>query len=134
MNLRTILDAAVAAKASDIHITVGVPVVLRVNGMLKALDDTRLMPEISEQLIRDLTTERQWQQLNSKGEADFSYSLPGVQRFRVNAYRQRNSYAAALRLINNHIPTLDKLGIPPVVEDLTEKNSGIVLEIGRAHV
>lgn len=130
MNLRTILDAAVAAKASDIHITVGVPVVLRVNGMLKALDDTRLMPEISEQLIRDLTTERQWQQLNSKGEADFSYSLPGVQRFRVNAYRQRNSYAAALRLINNHIPTLDKLGIPPVVEDLTEKNSGIVLVTG----
>ncbi len=130
MKLKTILAEAVDLKASDIHITVGTPIVLRVNGKLKNLDENVLMPDETEELVRELTTESQWQELNSKGEVDFSYSIPGLQRFRVNVYMQRNSYAAAIRLINIKIPTLEELGLPPVVKDLTKKNSGIVLVTG----
>lgn len=130
MNLHSILETAVKMKASDLHITVGVPIILRIHGKLRRLDDNRLMPADTEQIVRELTSEHQWKILNSKGEVDFSYSLPGVQRFRVNAYRQRNSYAAALRLINTSVPGMEELGIPPIVKELTEKNSGIILVTG----
>lgn len=130
MNLREILVEAIERKASDLHITVGVPIILRVNGKLQSLNETIILPSDSEQLIKQLTTDQQWQALNSKGELDFSYSLPGLQRFRVNTYRQRNSYAAALRLINSKIPSFEELGLPPVVKELTQKNSGIILVTG----
>ncbi len=130
MNLNSILETAVNMKASDLHITVGVPIVLRVHGKLQHLDDNRILPADSKQLVRELTNDSQWQVLNSKGEVDFSYSLPGILRFRVNAYRQRNSYAAALRLINSKIPSIEDLGLPSVVKDLTEKSSGIILVTG----
>lgn len=130
MNLRMILEEVVETKASDLHITVGVPLTLRVNGKLRHFNEHKLMQEDTEVLIRSLTTEKQWETLNTKGEVDFSYSLPGVQRFRVNAYLQRGSYAAALRLINNRILTLEELGLPPIVKELTEKNSGIILVTG----
>ena len=130
MNLREILVEAIERKASDLHITVGVPIILRVNGKLQSLNETIILPSDSEQLIRQLTTDQQWQALNNKGELDFSYSLPGLQRFRVNTYRQRNSYAAALRLINSRIPSFEELGLPAVVKELTQKNSGIILVTG----
>lgn len=130
MNLKQILLTAVELKASDLHITVGVPCTLRVHGNLQYLDENRVTMENSEMLIRELTTEHQWQTLINKGEVDFSYTLPGIQRFRVNAYRQRNAFAVALRLINTEIPELETLGLPAIVGELTQKNSGIVLVTG----
>jgi len=61
---------------------------------------------------------------------DFSYSLPGLKRFRVNAYRQRNTYSVALRLVNSDIPSFSELGLPPVVKELAQKNSGLILVTG----
>lgn len=130
MDLNRILQIAVDAKASDLHITVGVPCTLRVHGILQYIDDHIITMEDSESLIRELTSEHQWQVLINKGEVDFSYTLPGVQRFRVNAYRQRNALAVALRLINTKIPEIEALGLPSIVKDLTQKNSGIVLVTG----
>lgn len=130
MNLKQILYKAVEAKASDLHITVGVPCTLRVNGKLTHIDDHKVTMENSEALIRELANEFQWKTLINKGEVDFSYTLPGVQRFRVNAYRQRNTFAVALRLINTEIPEIESLGLPPIVKELTKKNSGIVLVTG----
>lgn len=130
MKLLHILESAIEAGASDIHITVGVPIVLRVHGRLSYLGDKVVTGEIAKKLVGELTSDAQMKVLYSKGEVDFSYSLPGKQRFRVNAYRQRNSFAAALRLINNEIPTLEQLGLPDIVKDLTEKNSGIILVTG----
>ncbi|NLJ90367.1 MAG: type IV pilus twitching motility protein PilT [Clostridiales bacterium] len=130
MDLISILETAVRMKASDLHITVGVPIILRIHGRLQALDDNKLMPADTERFIREITSGQQWETLRTRGEVDFSYSLPGVQRFRVNAYTQRNSFAAAIRLINTSIPTIEELGLPPIVKDLTEKNSGIILVTG----
>lgn len=130
MNTQEILLQAVQMKASDIHITVGVPSTVRVHGKLKFIDDISLTPDDAKQIVQELTNSNQWEKLNKKGEVDFSYAIPGLQRFRVNAYRQKNTYSIALRLINSEIPTFDALGLPPVVKDLTEKNSGLVLVTG----
>lgn len=130
MNLQQILLAAVNAKASDLHITVGVPCILRVHGQLQYIDDRKVTMEDAEKLIRELTNDFQWKTLINKGEVDFSYTLPGIQRFRVNAYRQRNAFAVALRLINTEIPKIEDLGLPAIVKELSNKNSGIVLVTG----
>ena len=130
MDLKKILMTAIEAKASDLHITVGVPCTIRVHGKLQYINDEKVTPEDSESLISQLTNDFLSDTLINKGEVDFSYSLPGIQRFRVNAYRQRNSFAAALRLINTEIPPLEKLGLPNRVRELANINSGIVLVTG----
>ena len=113
-----------------LHITVGVPCILRVHGQLQYIDDRKVTMEDAEKLIRELTNDFQWKTLINKGEVDFSYTLPGIQRFRVNAYRQRNAFAVALRLINTEIPKIEDLGLPAIVKELSNKNSGIVLVTG----
>lgn len=130
MNTNDILLRAVELKASDLHIVTGVPPIARVNGRLIHINDIRLTPENTEQFIRDIINEIQWDTLNKKGEVDFSYSIPGVQRFRVNCFCQRNTYSAALRLVNTTVPTFEELGLPSVLKNLTNCNSGLILVTG----
>lgn len=130
MDLTDILLRACKQEPSDIHITVGVPVVIRVNGDLKYLDDYKMSPEDTEKCIRELMSETQYIEFQNKGEKDFSYSIPGVKRFRVNAYHQRNTCCIALRIIDLQIPPMDKLGLPPMVRDLAMEKSGLVLVTG----
>ncbi len=130
MDTIELLTKAVKRKASDLHITTGVPGTVRVNGKLSFVDDVILKPADTKQIARELTSDVQWDRLNKKGEVDFLYVIPGVQRFRVNAYRQRNTYSVALRLVNSEIPTFDTLGLPPIVKELTKKNNGLILVTG----
>ncbi len=130
MNTIELLTKASQKKASDLHITPGVPGTIRVHGKLGYVDDVILNPADTKQIARELTSDVQWERLNKKGEVDFLYVIPGVQRFRVNAYRQRNSYSVALRLVNSDIPSFDTLGLPPIVKDLTQKNNGLILVTG----
>lgn len=130
MDINEILLKAVEAKASDLHITVGVPCTIRVHGKLHYIDDVRVTPEDSKNIIRALASDYHWEVLTNKGEVDFSYSIPGIQRFRVNAYKQRNAFGVALRLINTKIPEIDELGLPPVIKEITKLNSGLVLVTG----
>jgi len=130
MDTNELLMKAVNMKASDLHITVGVPSTVRVHGKLLFMDDNKLVPADTLKIVRELTTENQWDKLNKKGELDFSYALPGLHRFRVNVYRQRNTYSAALRLVNSEIPSFEDLGLPPIIKELTQKNSGLVLVTG----
>jgi twitching motility protein PilT len=130
MNTTDLLAKAVELKASDLHITAGVPGTVRVYGKLGFLDDTKLMPSDTKQIVRDLTNDRQWNKLNEEGEVDFSYSLPGLKRFRANAYRQRGTYSVSLRLVDSEIPTFEQLGLPPILKDLALKNSGLILVTG----
>lgn len=130
MNTDDLLRMAVTEEASDIHITVGVPATIRVHGQLRPINDQRLGPEDTKKIVRDLTSDGQWDRLNRRGEVDFSYSLSGVQRFRCNAYRQRNNYGVALRIVNNNIPTYDELGLPSVVGELSTLNNGLILVTG----
>lgn len=129
----TINDLLIAAKekgASDLHVTVGVPPKIRVNGRLQDLDFAKLLPSTTKELLEPMLSEHTKQQLEENGEADFSYSIPGVSRFRINAFKQRGSYAIVCRLVASEIPSAQALGLPLSVIDLAWKKRGLILVTG----
>lgn len=130
MNMKTLLDNASSVDASDLHISVGIPPMVRVSAGLKPLINTVITPDISKDLARQIMNDKQWETLEDKGECDFSISFPGKYRFRVNAYKQRQSIALALRLINSNPPDINQLGLPPIVSDLCSYNRGLILVTG----
>ena len=111
------LRAGFELKASDIHLTVGVPPTMRINGELKKYGKNTLKPDDIEGMAREIIPENMWDKFKEKGELDFSYGLPGVSRFRVNAYLQRSSVALAIRVIPSMIPTLEELCMPDVIKN-----------------
>ena len=130
MNIEEIVNEGSARKASDIHITVGIPPTFRINGELIPYTDQKLSPEETEVLIRQTMSEDQFKALMDKGEYDFSYSSPGKGRYRVNAYTQRGSLGMALRIIPLEIPTMQQLGLPAVLSDLARLPRGLILVTG----
>lgn len=130
MDTNNILIKAVEKRASDLHIVTGVPAIVRVNGHLEHLNEHKLTPQDTLRFFKDISEERQINVLKEKGEVDFSYSLSGVKRFRVNAYRQRNTISISMRLVNTEIPSLDQLGLPNTVGELANTNSGLILVTG----
>ncbi len=130
MNTDELLMKAVELKASDLHITAGIPAVVRVHGRLSSINDEKLLPQDTEKIVKDLTNNTQWEKLSKVGEVDFSYALQNKFRFRVNAYRQRGTLSVALRLINSDILSFDELELPGVIRDLAERNSGLILVTG----
>ncbi|MBS4024231.1 MAG: type IV pilus twitching motility protein PilT [Clostridia bacterium] len=130
MRIDQIVDEGVRRVASDIHLTVGIPPILRINGDLIPFGDEKLTMEDTEDLVRQALTDSQFEVLQERGELDFSYSTPGKGRFRVNAYRQRGSYGMALRIIPLDIPSMQQLGLPSVISDLTRLPRGLILVTG----
>src|SRR6059058_4037088 len=126
-----LLEQMVARSASDLHVTTHTPPVIRVRGEIARLDGYEpLTSEDTQQLLyRILSSERQ-KHLEIKRQLDFSHSIPGLARFRVNAYFQKESLAAAFRLIPQELKTLEELGIPASLHQLAEKPRGIVLVTG----
>ncbi len=126
-----LLEQMVALGASDLHVTVGSPPAFRVRGqILRAeggaaldADDTR------GALYRILSTEQQ-KHFELNRQLDFAYSIPGLARFRVNVYFQREAVGAAFRLVPQEIKTLEELGLPPILHTLAEKPRGLVLVTG----
>ena len=104
MKIENILQIAKDLKASDIHITAGVPPKVRVNGQLVNLEMERLMPKDTEELILPLMNVQQRQTFEEKGEVDFSYAMADMGRYRVNVFRQRGSMAAAMRTVATEPP------------------------------
>jgi twitching motility protein PilT len=130
ITLHEILKEATAKAASDIHITVGLPPMLRINGKLKPFGTVILMPKDTETFVMEILNEEQYAKYMSIGEIDLSYAMPGLSRFRINAFRQRGSDAIVLRMIAPTIPTLVKLEMPSVLKELSEKTRGLVLVTG----
>ncbi len=130
LSLDQILLEVIEKEASDLHITVGVPPTIRLHGQLIHLDYPKLMPQDTKEMIYAILTQEQREKLERNLEFDFSYSLPGKGRFRVNIYFQRGSLSAAFRLIPVRIPTLQDLNLPFVLEDFTRKPRGLVLVTG----
>ncbi|MDX9917462.1 MAG: type IV pilus twitching motility protein PilT [Gudongella sp.] len=130
MDINVIVEEGLRRIASDIHLTVGIPPNLRVNGELLPFGDTPLQPDDTENLVRQILSDKQFDMLNDKGELDFSYSAMGHGRFRVNAYIQRGSYGLALRIIPLEIPSMQALGLPGVISDLTRLARGLILVTG----
>ncbi|MEM0011343.1 MAG: type IV pilus twitching motility protein PilT [Candidatus Bathyarchaeia archaeon] len=125
-----LLRITVQKNASDLHITAGLPPVIRVDGILHPLNFTKLTPQDTQRLIYDILLEEQITTLETQKEIDFSYGIRDLGRFRVNVYRQRGSIAAALRVIPDRIPSFEELRLPPSVKEVAEKTSGLILVTG----
>lgn len=129
-NLDELLKKSVESNASDLHITVGIPPILRINGNLVPCGSENINAEETESFARKVLNDEQYEKFKSIGEIDFSYSLSGVGRFRVNIFRQRGSCAMAVRVVELNVPTIDSLGLPGVLKDLCKKTRGMVLVTG----
>jgi twitching motility protein PilT len=125
-----LLRAAFELRASDIHLTVGVPPVMRINGELKKYGKEMLKPEDTEGMAKAIISDTMWPQFVEKGELDFSYGIPGVSRFRVNTFYQRSVIALAIRIVPTKIPTIDELELPPILRKITTKPQGLILVTG----
>jgi twitching motility protein PilT len=130
MDLVDILSEVLEREASDLHLTVGSPPIIRINGLLERLDSPRLQANETRELIYSILSQDQRQRLENEWEIDFSYSVPGRARFRVNAYFQRNSLGAAFRLIPVEIKTLEQLGLPKALHKLATMPRGFVIVTG----
>jgi twitching motility protein PilT len=126
-----LLVRTVELKASDLHLTAGSEPVVRVNGTLERLEEHgKLTPKDTLALLYRILSTEQQKHLESNRQLDLSYAVPGLARFRVNVYSQRESLAAAFRLIPTAIKTLEDLGLPSALYDLCTKPRGIVLVTG----
>jgi len=130
MDLVDILVEVLERNASDLHLTVGSPPVIRVSGRLIRLDYPRLTSNDTRDLIYSILSQDQRQTIENEWEIDFSYSVPGRARFRVNAYFQRNSLGAAFRLIPAHIKDVDELMLPAAIHKMAAKPRGFVVMTG----
>ncbi len=128
--INQILHSAHEHKASDIHITAGVPPIFRINGDLKRYGKDILTPPVIEELAKAFVPEEMWDRFKEKGELDFSYGISGVSRFRVNIYMQRGCPAIAFRVIPTSIPTIEELDLPQVLKKISQKPQGLVLVTG----
>lgn len=129
--IEILLEEVIKKKASDLHIQVGLPPMLRVDGALMAVAGTDILTEETvEALIFAILDEDQKQILLKDKEFDFSFAFGDLGRFRVNAFHERGNLAAALRLIPNEILTIEQLGMPPIVNKFAEYPRGLVLVTG----
>lgn len=125
-----ILRLAMERKASDIHITVGLPPMVRIDGTVHPLPFNVVTAQESQRLLYDTFSDEQLQKFEQTHELDFSYGVSGLARFRVNVYVQRGSIGAALRAIPTKIPAFEDLGLPNVIRDMCHRTSGLILVTG----
>lgn len=134
-NIEQLLEKAVHDNASDIFIIAGSPCVLKINGGIQRIDSERLMPADCDNMIQQLYQLAPYSdpsKFDITGDDDYSFSLPGIGRFRVNVYRQRNSKAAVLRVVKFQLPNFKDLHIPEIVLELYKQKKGMVLISGPA--
>ena len=126
-----VLKSTVDLNASDLHLTTGLPPMVRVRGDIRELDDyPALTSKDTRDIIYSILSNDQRKKLEEDWQVDFSYSVPRYGRFRVNAYMQRASVGAAFRLIPSEIKSVEQLGLPAVIHELVKKPRGFVLVTG----
>jgi len=125
-----ILRNAVAAKASDVHINVGLPPLFRIHTVVQPSDFPIVTPEGAQRLLKEIMNESRWDDFQKLRDADFSYEIPGLSRFRVNAHYQRLSIAIALRTINDKIRPIEQLFLPEICSKLTYLPRGLIIVTG----
>ncbi len=130
VTIEQIMGCAKDAGASDVHITVGISPKMRVNGKLMVMPFPVLLPVDTKRICDSMMNDKQKEHFEEKGEWDFSYSIPQMGRYRVNAFRQRGSVAMVLRLVGTVVPTPESLSLPPSVIDLYKMKRGLVLVTG----
>jgi twitching motility protein PilT len=130
INLRDLLHTMIEKKASDLHITAGLPPQLRVDGEILGTEHSPLTPEDTMQLTYSVLNEEQQKRFEAEHELDFSFGVKGLSRFRANVFLQRGVTSLAIRQIPYEIMDIRQLGLPRIVEDLSCKQKGLILVTG----
>lgn len=131
IDIKSFLQMSVDLKASDLHLVVGVPPTLRIDGELVIIPNSGIMtPELMAEALKQVLNSEQFERLTVNKEIDFSLSFSEKARFRVNAYSQKGSLAAAFRRIPFDIPEIDSLGLPKIVHSFSTLRQGLVLVTG----
>ena len=130
MTLRELLDEMVQRKASDVHVTAGVPPEFRIDGQMTPTAHEVLSPEMTAQLCYSVMSDEQRKRFETTKELDFSFGVKGLARFRANVFLQRGVVSMAVRQIPYEILPMEKLGLPPVVREFTNHHKGLVLVTG----
>jgi len=130
MNLSELLAFAVKNRASDIHISAGLPPLIRIDGEIRRIKVDALASNVVHDMIYDIMLDSQRKEFEERLEADFAFEIPNVARFRVNAYNQGRGPAAAFRTIPTEVLSLEDINAPPIFRTLSEKQRGLVLVTG----
>lgn len=130
LEINYILTKAYEMKASDVHFTVGLPPMVRVRGTLSPFCDEKLTPVDIQAYVDKITPEQLKETLIEMGEADYSYAIPEVSRYRINSFRQRKTYCIVARVLSPNIPDISVLGIAPCVRPLCSLPRGLILVTG----
>jgi len=130
MILNELLNIAAQNKCSDMHLTVGIPPVMRKHGSFVFIGDNALKAEDTKLLAEQILNREQSETLKEKGEVDLAISIADSHRFRVNIFIQRECHSIAMRLLNSSIPSFSELGLPETVARLADKSRGLVLVTG----
>jgi len=128
--MRGVLKAAVEGGASDVHVKVGSPFVLRIHRQLVAIEAPIPSDEWMQTVVAKMVPPHARKKLEEDREVDFSYLEPGVGRFRTNVFQQKGSYALAMRYVKTQVPGFDELGLLPILKDVASSSRGIVLVAG----
>ena len=124
------LQTVVTQKASDLHLTVGSPPVLRLHGHMRPLATKVLEPADTSALMKSITPERCQQELQEVGGTDFAFAFGEMARFRVAVFKQRQNIGLVLRRIPNEFLTFEQLGLPPIMGELIKRPRGLILVTG----
>jgi twitching motility protein PilT len=130
MKLKQMLDEMLSTKASDLHIRIGVKPTLRINGLLRPLEDEPLAPQSMEEIMSQILTEEQKNRFLQKNELDLALSVSKMGRFRINFYKQRGTVGVAIRAVNTVIPSFEELNLPLVLKKLADNRRGMIILTG----
>jgi twitching motility protein PilT len=128
--LRQLLEEMVKIRASDLHITAGLPAQYRIDGQIVPSQSEKLTPELTKQVLYSILNDEQRKRFEIDKELDFSFGIKGLSRFRANIFLQRGVTTGAIRQIPFQIMGFEELGLPPVVNDLSNKQKGLILVTG----
>src|SRR3990170_4895931 len=131
MNVNELLKVSVERKASDLHLKVGSPPVMRIDGrLIPMIEQRRITQEDAVTIASGIMTPAQKERFRVKNEIDVAYSVPGLGRFRVNIFQQRGTVGVVLRVIPMKILGIDELNLPKVLEKIAMENRGLILVTG----
>lgn len=128
--MHDLLRLMVSKDGSDLFITSGSPPAMKVDGKITVVSKQNLSPNHTQMLARSIMNDKQVSEFEASQECNFSISLPGVARFRVNAFVQRGSSGLVLRIINSEIPTFEELGLPSILQEIAMTKRGLVIFVG----
>jgi len=129
-DVKKILTEAIENQASDVHINVGMPPILRKNTELIQMDFPPVSDEDAKEMVLTMVGQDKFKKFEQSRDLDFSTTIDDGHRFRVNAHYQRDTIAISFRVIPNQIPVIDDLHLPPIVKELTDLPRGLVLVTG----